>query len=54
MASVKGISAYSRTEACIATDDGRTGILMNLVYQGDAKPAYFTRASAITQLHETH
>jgi len=27
---------------------------MNLVYQGDAKPAYFTRASAITQLHETH
>lgn len=27
MASVKGISAYSRTEACIATDDGRTGIL---------------------------
>src|SRR5262249_53206913 len=30
------------------------GQLMNIVYQGDAKPAYFTRTSAITQLHETH
>jgi hypothetical protein len=31
-----------------------SGALMILVYQSDTKPAYFTRASAITLLHETH